>query len=467
MDYLRIALHNLTGKEAYLLRNRIRNQEKKIRLLEVLQQSDAIMSNEELSYAISYGGNLTNLYTLKNRLLNDLVDVKLELNRTEMVRIREMIQNIRALVYTKDKSILLRQLKMLQKKCRFLELYAELREVYFCYCLLFRHDQRKLQKYQTLINDANEKQRLANQLEELFYFRLLITQDLYYYPNQQAFNLGFQALREAQVICEKLENKSALFLCLSGELTLYLNHFFNLDKADVYMAKLDELAALYHDPVVADRYPNCTVAIQCLYSRFYHLTGQDKEFKREQKRISKKIIEVQGHQMFDSSFYFFLYSECLERVEMESYDDLVQFIESILPADHEPSDLSTQVQFEYLLALKEYYRGNYEKSSSILLRSRVYFSFLDIYSGWAAVENILLHILNNMLIGYHSTFDSDIGLLKRTLSKIKIGKKVSSEVRTILKKASKNNSIDAIENYVTQLTKNFNLMPLVKIPVKS
>ena len=143
MDYLRIALHNLTAKEAYLLRSRIRNQEKKMRLLEVLQQSEAIMSNEELSHAISYGGNLTNLYTLKNRLLNDLVDVKLELNRTETVRTREMIQNIRALVYSKDKSILLRQLKMLQKKCKSLELYAELREVYFCYCLLFRHDQRK------------------------------------------------------------------------------------------------------------------------------------------------------------------------------------------------------------------------------------------------------------------------------------------------------------------------------------
>ncbi|HAD95828.1 MAG TPA: hypothetical protein DCG19_00400 [Cryomorphaceae bacterium] len=463
MDYLRIALHNLTAKEAYLLRSRIRNQEKKMRLLEVLQQSEAIMSNEELSHAISYGGNLTNLYTLKNRLLNDLVDVKLELNRTETVRTREMIQNIRALVYSKDKSILLRQLKMLQKKCKSLELYAELREVYFCYCLLFRHDQRKLQKYQGLINDANEKQRLTDQLEELFYFRLLVTQDLYYYPNTYVFNSGLQDLQQAWMLCEKLGSKSALFLCLSGELTLYLNHFFEPDKSDEYIRKLNKLSHIYRDPVVADRYPNCSVAIQCLYSRFYYLTDQHKEFRREQKRIEKNIIQVQGHQMFDSSFYFFLYSECLERVETQSYNDLVLFIESILPADYEPSDLTTQVQFEYLLALKEYYRGNYEKSSSILLRSRMYFPFLDVYSGWAAIENILLHICNNILMGYHATIDSDMGLLKRTLSKRRVGKKVSSELRGLLKKLIKNSSIESVENSIHQITKDFSLMKLVKI----
>ncbi len=463
MDYLRVALHNLTAKEIYLLRNRIRNQEKKVKLLEVLQQSNSRMSNKELSHAISYGGNLTNLYTLKNRLLNDLVDVKLELNRTETVRTREMIQNVRALVYSNDKSILLRQLKMLQKKCKALELYAELREVYFCYCLLYRHDQRKFGKYRSLIEAANEKQRYTNHLEEIFYFRVLVTQDLFYYPSQHVYALGREAVAEVDSLCQKLDNKSAKFLRLSSKLTLELNHFFDSARSQDYLYELDELKKVYEDPLVADRYPNCTVAIQCLYSRFYYLTRQDNKFRANQKRIRKNIVQVQGHQMFDSSFYFFMYSECLEKVEMESYADLVNFVDTMLPEEFEPTDLSTQVQFEYLMALKEYYRGNHEKSSSILLRSRVYFSFLDVYSGWAAIENILLHVFNNLRIGYYATMDSDLGLLKRMLSKMKVGKKVSSELRSFLKKTIKNTSLESIEKSVAHISRNFNLMNLVKI----
>ncbi len=447
MDYLFIALQNLTAKENYLLRNKIRNQGKKKKLLQAIQESENI-TNKELSRVISYGDKMTNLYALKNRLLNDLISVKLELNRNEIIETKEMVQNIRAFVYSKDKSILIRQLRMLQKKCIALELYAELREVYFCYKLINRHDSKKTARYEALIAAASEKQQMVNKMEEVFYFRLLNTQDLFYYPHQQAFADAENAYKEIERIHKKLNNKSSVFLALSSELTLKLNHYFKPQDALVFHEKLILLSKTYQNSFVEDKYPNCKVAIECLHSRYYLLMAQEAEFMKVQNSIREQVKSIQGYQMFDSSFLYYAYAGVLHLVGKKNSSNIVSFIEETLPDDIEPSDLTTQNAFQYLIALKEFYKGNYPKSSSILLKSRIYFSYLDELSSWSAVENILLNIVNCVLTQDTVTIDAEISMLKRIIKKYRYGKSVLPRLRSFFKVAKSVKDVNSDEKLI-------------------
>src|SRR5690606_34012282 len=136
---------------------------------------------------ISYGSNLGNLYTLKNRVFDDLMSVKFELSRNEIVKTRETVYGIRPLVYSKDKQIIIRELKKLRSKCERLELYNELREVLFCLHLLSDHNSRQQKQLREEMDRASIRQNSLNRLEEYFYFSLLKTQELYFYPHPQVY----------------------------------------------------------------------------------------------------------------------------------------------------------------------------------------------------------------------------------------------------------------------------------------
>src|SRR6202008_740949 len=98
-----------------------------------------------------------------------------------LVVIKEKIQNLRNLVYDKDKVSLLREIKRLEKYAESYELFDELKEVYFCMLLASRHDSRKASYYQKLMNACEYKQALTDKLEQIFYMHLLdAPQDMFY-----------------------------------------------------------------------------------------------------------------------------------------------------------------------------------------------------------------------------------------------------------------------------------------------
>ncbi len=469
MDYLIKALQNLTAKESYLLRNKIRKQEKKTKLLKAVQDQK-LFSNKELSKAISYGDNLTNLYTLKSRLLEDIISVKLELNRNEKLEAKEMVQNLRLFLYSKDYSILLRQLKVLKKKCIEFEFYNELREICFCYMLLNKHDHKKLSYYRSLLRESAYKQKLVDEIEEIFYLEILDGENLFfYYHNSEYYKLE-KKVKEIDKIYNSLESKGALFLKLSSEVILCLNSSPTPSDLFSIQAKMQALSEVYSDSVVSYRYPNCEVAIECLFSKYYYLSGNEIEFRKKQANIAESVKTIRGYKMFDSTFLYYIYTEILFLVKNTDYKGVVRFIENSIPEKFEPSDLTTIPAFQYLRALSEFYKGNHLKSSSVLIRSRVYFSYLDNLSSWIAIENILLNIINSIIYNDFSTISAELSYLSRILKKYDHEKKLMLVIRNFVKKvnqAKRNGDlvVKDVNQDINVIRKEWSVFRLVKMDI--
>jgi len=433
MDFLSNALRNLTDKERYLLQERVKNQEKKSKLLAAVKENFDI-SNEDLSMAISYGKKLKSLYTLKTRLLDDLLKIKLELNNNELIEIKRLVQSIRGLMYARDKSILLRQLRLLQKKCLDKELYAELREVHFCYRLLHEHDQKQAKKHETLMMDAEENHRIISEMEEIFYFHLLKTQNLFFLPESSLYEEGLRHLSELKVLHEKLRSKRSLFLYLSAELTLCLNDYFDIRRFNYFFDKLQELKSVYKIDYVSIRYPNCDVPICCLESRLYFLSRKFSPFIRTQSFIRKNVEDVQGYQMFDASYLYYLYVESLYliRHNADGKKLVYEFLSNSLDESATIGDLTTASGFKYLTGLKEFYNDNYLKSSILLVKGREFFGASTAYTAWSVIENVLLNMICLMYMDEDRTFAAERKLLIRLLRKFKYDEQIKAVCKRIM-----------------------------------
>lgn len=465
MDYLSSAIQNLSAKENILLQQKIKNQKIKHHLFDILNQQPET-DNKQLANHLNYHDNLTNLYTLKNRLLDDIISVKIELSKNEVVKVKEKIQNLRLLVYSKDRYSLIRELRKLEKTCIQLELFDELKEVYFCCFLTYRHDHKKSAMYLKILESIEQKQILTNKLEEIFYSTVLDCQDLFYLPNKYAYDKVKDQLLKIKDIHDKLGNKTSSFFYLSGELTLKLGSFFNPVYKEEAYKQLNQLFKIYNHSFLVYKYPNCDVAIQCLYSRYYYLTNDDDNFNQVHKNIFEKITKVKGYQMFDCSFFYFTYVTVLKYIEKGQHDKAIDFIEEMISEDY-VSLVSARLRnhYLYLLAVKEFYTGNYDKSSSLLLRSRNLFNNLDMLSCWVAIENILLNILNHVYTGEFRLIDSEISFLKRMVRKFHFEQEYQEKLtlffRTIKQFETGNKELKDVLNQVSQLKETFNVFRLI------
>jgi hypothetical protein len=415
MDYLTSAIQNLSPKETVLLQQKIKNQKVKQQLLQIIQHNPDI-DNKDLGTQLNYHDNLTNLYTLKNRLLDDIISSKIELSKNEVIRVKEKIQNIRLLVYSKDRYSLIRELKKLEKTCLQLELFNELKEVYFCFFLTYRHENKRSKIYLKIMESVEQKQLLSNKLEEIFYSTVLDCQDLFYLPNRHAYEKIQLQMTKIRDIHEQLNNKTSSFFYLSGELTLKLSAHYNPIYNEEIAKQLAQLFKTYNHSFLIYKYPGCDVAIQCLYSRFYYLIKDEPKFNQMHKDIFEKITRVKGYQMFDCSYYYYVYVTVLNYIEKEQYDRMIHFIEEMITEDY-VGLVSARLRnhYLYLLAIKEYYSGNFSKASSLLLKSRSYFTYLDSLSCWVGIENILLNILIYITTADYKLLDSEMNLLKRMI----------------------------------------------------
>lgn len=464
MDYLSSAIQNLSAKEKNLLLQRINTQKIKHQLFnEINLQPD--IDNKHLASNLNYTDGLTNLYTLKNRLLDDIISVKIELSKNEVTKVKEKIQNLRLLVYSKDRFTLIRELKKLEKTCIQLELFNELKEVYFCFFLTYRHDNKKSAMYLKILNSIEEKQNLTNKLEEIFYSTVLDCQDLFYLPNKYAYEKVSAQLSKIKEIHTILNNKTSTFFYLSGELTLKLSTFFNpLYKAET-QKELHQLFKTYNHSFLIYKYPNCDVAIQCLYSRFYYLTGESDKFNLVHKGIFEKVLKVKGYQMFDCSFFYFIYVTALNYIDNDRYDKASVFIEEMISEDY-TALVSARLRnhYLYMLAVKEFNNHNYQKSASLLLRSRAMFNNLNSLSSWVGVENILLNILNCIYTNDLKLIESEIGFFKRLIRKYHYEseyKNIFNAFFRAVRQFESTRNFDEITRQVNALKSQFNVFRLV------
>jgi hypothetical protein len=97
MDYLFNAVKNLSAKEVLLLRKKIGKQSQKLKLFNFVYELDE-GELKEIMEKLGYTEKPAGFYTLKNRLYEDVIDVKMELEKNEVIITKEKVQNLRGLV---------------------------------------------------------------------------------------------------------------------------------------------------------------------------------------------------------------------------------------------------------------------------------------------------------------------------------------------------------------------------------
>lgn len=463
MDYLVSAIKSLNAKEIKLLNKKIHKQDLKLRLMEILTDDEHI-DNKDLIQRLdshSYGS----IYTLKNRLLDDIITVKFEVEKNEYVQLSEQVQNLRALVYARDHSTLLRELKKLEKKCHESEMYQALKEINFCYMLCFRHSKSKVAHYRSRIRYYEERENFLYYLEEVFYTRLLDTQDLFYYPNNKIYiEEAEKAIYEIEGIHKLLNSRASQFLFLSARLTYRLSFPIenNSDRTQL-LKELIELKKGYANSYLVYRYPHCEIAIQSLFSKFYFQTGDLKKFSVVQQYIYQKTAGVTGHQMFECTLFYYTYVSIKHQIsspQMPSFTGIEKTME--LTADNIKST-KVKMYFDYAKAVMQVYKQNYSKSSSILLTSRNDFKTIDQHTYWVALENVLLNVFNCVKSKDFMLINTEINLVKRILSRFDVNPQLLAVLK-ILFAAVKQAEYKDEQLFVAQalrLQKEFGLFGLI------
>lgn len=419
MDQLATTVSNMSPQVKARLIKRIDNQPKKLKLLELIER-DHEVDNKWLNKLLQYpADNFTNLYTLKNRLFDDIIEVMMELTRTNLVLTKEKVQSLRALVYSRDKFSLIRELKRQEKNAQQYELLNELKEIYFCFFLTFRNDSKKSKHYLDLMDEYDKQQSDHYKLERLFYSELLETQDLFYHFNEQIYQAALHHLSELQILHERLDVKSSYFLYTSAELTLRLSSKQAMGDALSLKVELDQMNRLYRETFLNHKYPNCEVAIQCLYSRFYFLVGKDLDFYAEQSAIRKKLSKVKGYQMFDCNYFYFIYASLIKnRMVGDSGSSLLLLNDVMMNTEVSLRDNKMRVYVLYVQALHLLLQQKFKASSKILFGSRSYFNELEPIARWVVIDNILLNILLRLHLRDTELLELEIQLLKRKTRKL-------------------------------------------------
>lgn len=435
MDYLLIAVKNLSSKESQLLRKKIQKQSQKLKLFNLLREEDELeFKHSTLVEKMGYANKIAGFYTLKNRLHEDVIDVRMNIEKNEVIIAKEKVQNLRGLVYSRDAITLLRELRRLEKKCFELELFAELKEIYFCFMMIYRHDKKNLEKYRSLMKDADYKQSTMMNLEELFYTKLLDTQDLFYFKNDIHLSEAESALKQVEQIHGQVQSKSSEFLYLSAKLTLRFNYKVDKVEANRLLREIIHLHRLYHSTFLVDRYPNCDLAIQSLLSKYYYLVNSKTQFESTQKYIIEKINSLSGFKMFECTIFYFIYISIISNIESSRKLNVSELITPYI-SDIDMEQFSNRIKnyFYYILALEAFYQNDHDKSSSRLLKSRKYFSDLNSNNCWIAFENIILNIYNYVLSQEIRLISSEMATLTRVAARFNIEDSYLASVKEVLK----------------------------------
>lgn len=420
MDYLYVAIKNLTNQEAQALRRKISSQPLKLNLLEtLLAKGDLSMS--DLMEALSYDGNVGSLYTMKNRLLDDIIDIRLQLRKNPLIIVREKIYNLRNLLYSKDQVSLHRELKKYEKYAEEYELYNELKEIYQCYLMSYYQEPKRAEQYQELITACYQKQRWRDELEQVFYMKLLEAQDLFYFFNPSIYEEAVKDLAQAKAIHQKLNSKASLFFFLSAELSIELCRKELSHSFQWYEEKLEELFNLYQHSYLKYQYPNCEVAIKTLSVKLYYFIGSTFKTQASLDYIDLNLFTVIGYQMFDSNIYFYYYIQVIRWAEQRSYSAIPDFLDKHIRED----DLvlkgdKMRNYYLYLSAVGAYYRKDFKRCQRILFDTRSEFGAIKESSSWVIVHNVLLSILLNLASGDLEFVHSEIAFLKRQLRKFQL-----------------------------------------------
>lgn len=417
MNYFAGIVRTLKGKQKLLLLKRIRNQPLKLKLFNYVVENDET-DNESLNSFLGQGKNFSSLYTLKNRLLDDIITVKHEFITHEVVKVKEQVQHLTLLLANGENEILQRELKKLERSALRYELTHELTTIYYCYYLI--SDVKKREKYLKQLESLNKKAELAFELDKLFYTRILHAQELFYFSNKRLLD-ELRTIREkVNYYHSQLQSQTSRFYLLFTDVILALSTTEPLTEQTTQVFKqLQQLSKLHIYSFLKHTLPMGRIAIDCLYLRYYYLTNNNTQFGILQRSLYPDILKLQKHYLFDSCFIVFAFHAVYDSARNGKSHPAIALISKIIKEDnlaHTPNNYNAHTY--YLLAVKEYYIENYTGCSSLLLKGRN--CPINPASVWILFEITLLHLLTMLHKHEYLYIDHEINLLRRYFVKYKV-----------------------------------------------
>ncbi len=412
-------VRNLSTKERILLLRRIKNQHIKVRLLNFIVESDTDTDNHEIGRHLDYNKNSNSIYTLKNRLLDDIMAVKQEFMRNEVIRVKEQVQSLFPLLMNADNDMLLRELRKLEKTVNRYELYPELREIHTCYYYLHMGDPRMQEKISRHIETATHKAEIRFEADRLFFGRLIHAQELFYYKDSRLFG-ELRSEREKLNQCSlMLQSKTLRFYLEFTDSVLNLVEMRSADQAAVALKHLQNLNRLGQHNLIKRTIPLAQMAIDSLYLRYHLLTAEESHFSALQRNLYPGIRVLRDHYLLNSSFVVYVYHSVGDYVQRSRFKQAAAFIDKLLDEDSlQKAPAKYRTHLNYFLALKEYYLGNYATSGSLLVKTRS--GSKSGHTAWTLMEITLLNLLNMIRQQEFLYIGHEVSLLRKYFSRYRV-----------------------------------------------
>ncbi|MAX81506.1 MAG: hypothetical protein CL843_15200 [Crocinitomicaceae bacterium] len=461
MDHLAFIVERIPQEIKVPLLKKINNQEKKMRLFQAIANNPSL-SNQQLNILLGYPeGQFNNLYTLKNRLYNDIVETTIDQSKNLVVLTKEKVQNLRHLAYSKNRVTTIRELKKQEKRALELELYAELKEIYFCLFLIFKNNPEKSSDYSKLADEYNEKQQAVYRLEKIFFSQIVPGEELFYRKNEAIRLQAFEALETIEQLDNYLGTKSSRFFYLMAKLTIHLTLVENIKDVDRIEKELKELQELFQHSNVSLKYPDANITILILTNRFYFLSGDKTAFYQSRKRIRKELSESNA---LDHYYFFFMYVSIIEHVQKSDTESILLLFNEMFPKRiPDIPDAKTTVFLLYLDGVKHFYQNNFDQCAQSLDKIKKQISQLPNSSHWIVIDSLLLKLLADALAGLNTIdMNHTLSCLKRELENDNsYAIEYNSFEALFIRYCTTHNSLELIEYYNELKTQHHVLRPLL------
>lgn len=416
MDQFLSIVQSLSQQEILHYQKRVGTDSIKWRMLELALEIDTRNLND-LVRKLNYQKNKSAFYTLKHRLIDDLVQLKLELGSNIITETEQMVGNLRILLFSQNSSLLVKTLQQLEKKVQQLEMYSAAREVYFCKYLFYYNNPKLRSESEEMLHLVNEKNQMFHQLEQVFFNMVFESLDIFYsFPGHQAEYFKGELLT-AKTLHGKLKSTTSEFLWLSCKLTLELTPFQKLPANG--FKQIEQLYNLYMDTPLKYRYPNCTFAIQVLLNKYYYLKGDAENFEHSLQELENNVEQIKQYRMYEHVLFYFLYIRVAYYVASGRYAEIQPYLEQHLTTTLiQNTSRKLRFYFTYLQAVGHFYNNRLLDCYASLLESRGFKNFLEENNQWVLLENLALGCLVQMKMKGSDRLDYELNLMKKTTRRL-------------------------------------------------
>lgn len=428
-----VVIRNLSEDCFLSLLKKYRNQPKKRALLKAFRTLDVDTEDfDKIALDLGYQSTKGAFLTLKHRLLRDIVDFKkLELSN-KLIKTENRIHTLRMILYSKDKGILVHEIKELKSLVNELEIVKGSYEIHFCDYLLNYDDPTKRKAAVKMMENVLYEESLFNQSEFEFYRVIFEYQDIFYSGGiLDPPEARFQIIEKIKSAHDVLQLSVTEFFFLSAFLTFELRLGKSKQEILALQPQIERLQALYIQQNLNYRFPNCDFAIQCLFSKYYLASGNISAFVNSWPELSKEAPSIVGIKTYEDTLIYYFFHSLMYHLNANNLKGFIEEFDSLIPKNMTKT-LSNRLIF-YIFYLKGsawFYMENFKKSESYLRKGRGHEKYLEPINMWIQIEHALLMLIiqikNKDLIAY----DYEVARFKKILKSSQIE---NSSIKDFLK----------------------------------